>query len=168
MKNSIICWIQVHIYQKIEYLMMIYQRLWILMMNGYIRRTGIKNRCISIGENTSDLAYEAGLKAIKNAGFTADDIDLIIVSTITPDMQMPSVSCMVQKKLGAVNASAFDVSAACSGFIYAVDIADSMIRSRRLITMLVIGAEVLSKYVDWSDRTLLYCLVMVQGLLFQS
>lgn len=116
-------------------------------------RTGIKNRCISIEENTSDLAYEAGLKAIKNAGMIAEDIDLIIVSTITPDMQMPSVSCMVQKKLGAVNASAFDVSAACSGFIYAVDIADSMIRCGRHNNVLVIGAEVLSKSVNWSDRS---------------
>lgn len=116
-------------------------------------RTGIKNRCISTEENTSDLAYEAGLKAIKNAGMTAEDIDLIIVSTITPDMQMPSTACMVQKKLGALNASAFDVSAACSGFIYAIDIADSMIRSGRHDNVLVIGAEVLSKSVDWSDRS---------------
>lgn len=116
-------------------------------------RTGIKNRHISTGENTSDIACKAGEIAIQDAGFKPDDIDLIIVSTITPDRQMPSVACMVQKKLGAINAAAFDLSAACSGFIYALDVADSMIKSGRFKRILVIGAEILSKSVDWNDRT---------------
>lgn len=120
--------------------------------NWIYSRTGIKNRHISMGENTSELAYNAALRALESSKVDKDEIDMIIVSTITPDKQMPSVACIVQAKLGAVNASAFDVSAACSGFIYGIDIADSMIKSGRVKNVLVIGSEVLSKSVDWADR----------------
>ncbi|HZJ13909.1 MAG TPA: beta-ketoacyl-ACP synthase III [Chthoniobacteraceae bacterium] len=116
-------------------------------------RTGIKERRIAAaGECTSDLATKAALAAMENAGITADQIDLILVATITPDMFFPSTSCFVQHKLGAKRAACFDVSAACAGFLYALEIAQQFITSHTYDTILVIGAEKLSSIVDWTDR----------------
>jgi 3-oxoacyl-[acyl-carrier-protein] synthase-3 len=116
-------------------------------------RTGIKQRRIAAADEfTSDLASKAALRAMKNAGVVADQIDLIIVATITPDMPFPSTACLVQKKIGAKRAAAFDLEAACSGFIYALEIAQQFIMSRTYDTVLVIGAEKLSSITDWQDR----------------
>jgi len=115
-------------------------------------RTGIKERRISTGENTSELATKAALKALENSNITPEDLDLIILATITPDAFMPSTACLVQANIGAVNALCFDISAACSGFIYGLDIATAMLKSGKRKTALVIGAETLSKIVDWKDR----------------
>ena len=116
-------------------------------------RTGIKERRIAAkNEFTSDLAAQAALRAMQRAGVTADQIDLIIVATITPDMPFPSTACLVQRKIGAHRAAAFDLEAACSGFIYGLEIAQQFIMSRTYDTVLVIGAEKLSSIVDWKDR----------------
>ena len=116
-------------------------------------RTGIKERRIAAeGENTSDLAAKAAQAAMDNAGITADEIDLILVATVTPDMFFPSTACFVQSKIGAKNAACFDVSAACAGFLYALEIAQQFITSHTYDTILVIGAEKLSSIVDWTDR----------------
>jgi len=116
-------------------------------------RTGIKERRLAAkDEFTSDLAAHAAQRAMQMAGVTADQIDLIIVATITPDMPFPSTACLVQKKIGARRAAAFDIEAACSGFIYALEIAQQFIMSRTYDTVLVIGAEKLSSIVDWQDR----------------
>jgi len=116
-------------------------------------RTGIKERRIcAANEFTSDLATHAALRAMEKAQVTADQIDLIIVATITPDMPFPSTACLVQHKIGARRAAAFDLEAACSGFIYALEIAQQFIMSRTYDTILVIGAEKLSSIVDWEDR----------------
>lgn len=115
-------------------------------------RTGIRERRISEGEDTSDMASKAALKAIKNAGIKAEDIDLIIVATATPDSFIPSTACIVQSNIKAVNATCFDISAACSGFIYGLDIATQFIRTGSSNTVLVIGAETLSKILNWEDR----------------
>jgi len=116
-------------------------------------RTGIRERRIcATDEFTSDLAANAARKAMEKAGVTADQIDLIIVATITPDMPFPSTACLVQHKIGAKRAAAFDLEAACSGFIYALEIAQQFIMSRTYDTVLVIGAEKLSSIVDWKDR----------------
>jgi 3-oxoacyl-[acyl-carrier-protein] synthase III len=116
-------------------------------------RTGIKERHLAAkDEYTSDLATKAALVAMQRAGVTADQIDLIIVATITPDMPFPSTACLVQQKIGAFRAAAFDLEAACSGFIYALEIAQQFIMSRTYDTVLVIGAEKLSSIVDWQDR----------------
>src|SRR3954463_7014339 len=116
-------------------------------------RTGIKERRIAAKEEfTSDLATRAAMRAIQKAGISPTDIDLIIVATITPDMPFPSTACLVQQKIGARRAAAFDLEAACSGFIYALEIAQQFIMSRTYDTVLVIGAEKLSSIVDWEDR----------------
>jgi 3-oxoacyl-[acyl-carrier-protein] synthase III len=116
-------------------------------------RTGIKERRLAAkDEYTSDLAAAAATRAMKQAGVTADQIDLIIVATITPDMPFPCTACLVQRKLGAHRAAAFDLEAACSGFIYALEIAQQFIMSRTYDAVLVIGAEKLSTIVDWKDR----------------
>ena len=116
-------------------------------------RTGIKERRIAAkDEFTSDLAAQAALRAMQRAGVTAEQIDLIIVATITPDMPFPSTACLVQRKIGAHRAAAFDLEAACSGFIYGLEIAQQFIMSRTYDTVLVIGAEKLSSIVDWKDR----------------
>ena len=116
-------------------------------------RTGIKERHIAAeNESTSDLAAGAARAAMENAGITPDEIDLIIVATVTPDMFFPSTACFVQSKIGAKNAACFDVSAACSGFLYALEIAQQFITSHTYDTILVIGAEKLSSIVDWTDR----------------
>src|SRR6266404_9640995 len=116
-------------------------------------RTGIKERRLAAKtEFTSDLATQAAQRAMHKAGITASQIDLIIVATITPDMPFPSTACLVQQKIGAHRAAAFDLEAACSGFIYALEIAQQFIMSRTYDTVLVIGAEKLSAIVDWEDR----------------
>jgi 3-oxoacyl-[acyl-carrier-protein] synthase-3 len=116
-------------------------------------RTGIKARRVAgADEFTSDLAAHAATRAMKKAGVKADQIDLIIVATITPDMPFPSTACLVQQKIGAHRAAAFDIEAACSGFIYALEIGQQFIMSRTYNTVLVIGAEKLSSIVDWTDR----------------
>lgn len=116
-------------------------------------RTGIKERRIAAkDEFTSDMATKAAGRAMERAGVTAEQIDLIIVATITPDMPFPSTACLVQRKLGAKRAAAFDLEAACSGFIYGLEIAQQFIMSQTYDTVLVIGAEKLSSIVDWQDR----------------
>lgn len=116
-------------------------------------RTGIERRHIlEEGKATSDLAAGAGLKAIDDAGLTPEDIDLIIIATITPDTSFPSTGCRVQTKIGADNAAAMDISAACSGFIYGLSLANAMIASGQAQYVLVAGAEVLSRITDWEDR----------------
>src|SRR5882762_5654948 len=118
-----------------------------------ISRTGIKERRIAADDEfTSDMAAHAAMRAMQNGGITADQIDLIIVATITPDMPFPATACLVQHKLGARRAAAFDMEAACSGFIYALEIGQQFIMSRTYNTVLVIGAEKLSSIVDWKDR----------------
>src|SRR5215475_14501360 len=116
-------------------------------------RTGIKERHIAAkDEFTSDLGTHAALRAMQRAGVKAEQIDLIVVATITPDMPFPSTAALVQRKLGAYRAAAFDLEAACSGFIYALEVAQQFIMSRTYDTVLVIGAEKLSSIVDWKDR----------------
>jgi 3-oxoacyl-[acyl-carrier-protein] synthase-3 len=116
-------------------------------------RTGIGERRIAADDEcTSDMAAKAAQSALENAGITADEIDLIIVATVTPDMFFPATACFVQAKIGAKRAACFDVSAACSGFLYAVEIAQQFITSHTYNTILVIGAEKLSCIVDWTDR----------------
>ena len=116
-------------------------------------RTGIKERHIAAkDEFTSDLGAKAAQLAMSRAGVTAEQLDLIIVATITPDMPFPSTACLIQRKLGAHKAAAFDLEAACSGFIYGLEIAQQFIMSRTYDTVLVIGAEKLSSIVDWQDR----------------
>jgi 3-oxoacyl-[acyl-carrier-protein] synthase-3 len=118
-----------------------------------ITRTGIKQRRLAAkDEFTSDMAAHAAQRAMKKAGVTADQIDLIIVATITPDMPFPATACIVQQKIGARRAAAFDLEAACSGFIYGLEVGQQFIMSRTYDTVLVIGAEKLSSIVDWKDR----------------
>jgi 3-oxoacyl-[acyl-carrier-protein] synthase-3 len=116
-------------------------------------RTGIKERRMAAKEEfTSDMAAKAAQRAMKMAGVTASQIDLIIVATITPDMPFPATACFVQQKIGAKCAAAFDLEAACSGFIYGLEIGQQFIMSRTYDTVLVIGAEKLSAITDWKDR----------------
>jgi len=118
-----------------------------------VTRTGISERHIAADdENTSDLAVNAARNALEAAGWNAEDLELIVVGTITGDYPWPATSCIVQHKLGASNAAAYDVSAACSGFIYALSNAVAQIESGKVKKALVIGAEVLSRAVDWEDR----------------
>lgn len=116
-------------------------------------RTGIKTRRISgPGEETSRLATRAAQQALDMAGLTAGDIDVILLGTVSSEMSMPSCACLVQKELGAVNAFAFDLNAACSGFLYAIDMADAYLRRDPALKIMVIGAETLSSRVNWQDR----------------
>ncbi|MEW6052979.1 MAG: beta-ketoacyl-ACP synthase III [Nitrospirota bacterium] len=116
-------------------------------------RTGIRERRIADeGQAASDLAFGASKVAIERAGLTPDDIDLIVVATISGDMAFPSTACFLQHKLSAARAAGFDVNAACSGFVYALHIADSFIRTGVHNYILVVGTEVLSKITDWEDR----------------
>lgn len=116
-------------------------------------RTGIKRRHLAADdETTSDLAVNAARAAIDAAGIAASDIDLIVVGTATPDKVFPATACIVQRKLGIAGCGAFDVQAACSGFVYGLDIADRHIRSGGGDTVLVIGAETLSRITNWEDR----------------
>ncbi|MBL7555408.1 MAG: ketoacyl-ACP synthase III [Bdellovibrionaceae bacterium] len=118
-----------------------------------IERTGIKHRHIAAdGVGTSDLAYEATLKALKMSGLSAHDLDMIIVCTVSPDQVMPSTACVLQSKLGCRNIMAFDLSAACSGFIYGLSVADQFIRTGVYKNILVVGGEVLHPFVNYEDR----------------
>ncbi|HEX6594519.1 MAG TPA: beta-ketoacyl-ACP synthase III [Bacillota bacterium] len=116
-------------------------------------RTGIEERRIADDMDTSDLAFEAAKNALEDANFKAEDIDLILVSTVTPDTPFPSVSCMIQERLGAKNAAAMDVSAACAGFMYGMVTAKQFIETKSYQHILVVGVEKLSKITDWSDRS---------------
>ncbi len=113
---------------------------------------GIKERRISTGETTSDLAYKAGLEAIENAGLQPDDIDLIILATATADRLAPSCACFVQEKLQATNAVAFDISAVCSGALFATSTGVQFIKSGMYKNVLIIGADTFSNITDWSRR----------------
>ncbi|PYI54236.1 beta-ketoacyl-ACP synthase III [Paenibacillus flagellatus] len=118
-----------------------------------VSRTGIRERRIASKEQaSSDLAYEAALEALGNAGVAPEDVELIVVATITPDMSFPSTACILQDRLGAKKAAAFDLSAACSGFIYGLANASALIASGMYKNALVIGAECLSKITDYTDR----------------
>lgn len=117
-------------------------------------RTGIRERRIAAdGENTSDLAVEAAKAALNSAGLKPTDLDLILVATMTPDMPCPATACIVQSKLGAPQAAATDVAAACSGFLYGLVMGQQFVASGMYKHVLVIGAEILSRVVDWTDRS---------------
>lgn len=118
-----------------------------------IQRTGIKQRYIAEQETTSSLATEAARNAINHAKLSNDDIDLIIVATVTGDYTFPSTASIVQRELNIKHGVAFDISAACSGFVYAIDIADAYIKNGKSKCALVIGAETFSKILDWTDRS---------------
>ncbi len=119
-----------------------------------VERTGIRERRIAApSEATSDLAAVAARRALESAGVRPSEVDVILVATATPDMLFPATACLVQARLGATRAFAFDVSAACTGFLYGLSVADQYIRSGATRTVLVIGAEVLSRVIDWTDRT---------------
>lgn len=120
-----------------------------------LSRTGIRERRVADpGETTADLATAAARDALANAQLTAGDIDLLILATVTPDLDMPATACLVQQKLGIPSGAAcFDVNAACTGFLYALDVAWAMLSSGRYRNALVIGAERLSSVLDWEDRT---------------
>lgn len=125
-------------------------------------RTGIKERHIAADDqSTSDLALIASERAIKSANLSSDDIDCILVATITPDMNFPSTACILQEKLQAPNCMAMDLSAACAGFIYALHIANSMIATEQAKNILVVGAEVLSTITDYTDRNT--CVLLGDG-----
>lgn len=126
-----------------------------------VKRTGIRERRIAQNTATWELALEAGRRALEDAALDASELDLIIVGTATPDFFTPSVSCMVQGKLGASKAMAFDLSAACSGFVYSVDVADSFIRAGKAKNVLVICAETLSRIIDYTDRST--CVIFGDG-----
>ena len=118
-----------------------------------VERTGIRERRIADKETaSSDMAFEAAKKALKAASLRPSQLDLIVVATITPDMMFPATACILQAKLGARKAIAFDISAACSGFIFALAAADNFIKSGLYKNALVVGAETLSKITDWTDR----------------
>jgi len=125
-------------------------------------RTGIKERRVAReGETMSQFAVQAGSRALEMAGIAPAEIDLVICATVTPDMPIPSTACLIQHRLGASRAAAFDLSAGCSGFIYALSVAHQFIRTRMYRNVLVIGAELLTKYLDWSDRTT--CILFADG-----
>lgn len=128
-----------------------------------IQRTGIEQRHIAApDEATSDLGYNAAVRALDSAGVSADELDLIVVATVTPDMSFPSTSCIIQQKLKAVNAACFDLSAACTGFIYALTAAkDMMTGNDRINTAIVIAAETLSRITDYEDRSM--CVLFGDG-----
>lgn len=128
-----------------------------------VQRTGIKNRYISEEENTSDLGVKAAEAAIKNSGIDKSEVDLLIVATFTPDKASPSTACLIQEKLGMneQQVMAFDVNAACSGFLYALQIGHAMLSSGQATCALLIGAEVISKQLDWEDRST--CIIFGDG-----
>ena len=119
-----------------------------------VQRTGIsQRRFVEEGQNCSDLSTEAAQRALEAAGIGPEDLDLIVVGTLTADYLMPSCACLVQKNLGAVNAGAFDVQAACTGFLTAMHTGEAFVRAGRMKNVLAIGAETLSRYLDMNDRT---------------
>ena len=116
-------------------------------------RTGIRQRHIALpGQTTGDLAFEASKRALEAAGVAASEIDLLVVGTTTPDVIFPSTACLLQNRLGANGCPAFDVNAACTGFVYALGVANNFIRAGAAKTALVVGAETLSRMIDWTDR----------------
>lgn len=118
-----------------------------------VTRTGIRERRIAAeSQATSDLGTAAARRALEDAGISADEIDLILVATVTPDMSFPSTACLIQNNLKAVNAAAFDLEAACSGFLYALSVAGQFIATGFYKNVLVIGAECLSRFTNWKDR----------------
>jgi 3-oxoacyl-[acyl-carrier-protein] synthase-3 len=119
-----------------------------------VTRTGIRERRIAPPEiATSDLAAQAALQALRDAGKRAEEVDLIVVATATPDMPWPSTACLVQAKIGAVRAAAFDLNAVCSGFVYALWMAAQAVQTGAYRCVLVIGADILSRQVNWEDRS---------------
>lgn len=125
-------------------------------------RTGISERHIAAdGETTCDMAEKAAIEAIKAANIKPDDIDLIIVATTTPDVIFPSTACLLQKKLNIHGCPAFDVQAVCTGFIYALSIADKFIKTGSATTVLIVGSETLSRIIDWTDRST--CVLFADG-----
>lgn len=116
-------------------------------------RTGIKERRIAKEENVVDMALRASLMALESAGMEADAIEVVIVGTLTPEKRFPSTACLLQAELGMRGGYAFDVSAACSGFLYALEVADGLLKSGKAERILVVGTERLSEIVDWSDRS---------------
>ncbi|MFB3089221.1 MAG: beta-ketoacyl-ACP synthase III [Acidiferrobacterales bacterium] len=119
-----------------------------------VTRTGVRERRIAAeGENTVDLAEAAALPAIEAAGIERDDIDLIVLATTTPDQVFPSTACILQRRLGIHGCPAFDIQAVCTGFVYALDVADKFVRTGSAKCALVVGAETFSRIIDWSDRT---------------
>jgi 3-oxoacyl-[acyl-carrier-protein] synthase-3 len=122
--------------------------------DAWIReRTGIHQRHIAApGETTCDLAFHAAQRALDMAGLTADKLDLIIVATTTPDRVFPSTACLLQARLGVAGCAAFDLQAVCTGFVYALGVADQFIRTGSARHVLVVGAETLSRIIDWTDR----------------
>lgn len=126
-------------------------------------RTGIRSRHISEDENTSDLGYQAACKAINDANIQKEEIDIIICATFTPDFTTPSTACLIQAKLGLNEAAvmAFDINAACSGFLYALRCGDAYIQSGMAKHVLIVGSEVISKQLDWQDRDT--CVIFADG-----
>ena len=125
-------------------------------------RTGIRERRVAAdGDSLSQYCVNAGRKALEAAGVAAEDVDLIILATVTPDMPIPATACTVQHELGCKKAAAFDLSAGCSGFLYAQQVAKQFLVSGRHEHVLVIGAELLTKYLDWTDRTT--CVIFADG-----
>lgn len=125
-------------------------------------RTGIKQRrIVKKDEVTSDLCLRASRRALRSAGIKPSDIDMIIVTTMTGDMPMPSTASILQGKLGAKNAAAFDINAACSGFLYGLSVADSFVRSKTSKKLLLVSAEINSRFLDWEDRST--CVIFADG-----
>lgn len=116
-------------------------------------RTGIESRHIAVDETTTSMAVEAARNAIENAGIKVEEIDLIIVGTVSGDMCFPSTACQIQSALQATNATAFDINAACAGFLFGLMIADAYMKAGMARTALIVGAETLSKMMDWNDRS---------------
>lgn len=127
-----------------------------------ITRTGIRERRMAArSQATSDLGYEAAVQALESAGMKARDLDLILVATCTPDALMPSTACYLQSRLGARKAAAMDLNAACTGFVYGITVADSMIRAGAAKNCLLVGAEILTRFINWNDRGT--CILFADG-----
>lgn len=125
-------------------------------------RTGIRQRPIAAeDECNSTFAIRAGREALERADISPEDVDFLILATISPDMPLPATACFVQAELGAINAAAFDIAAACTGFIYALSIAEKFIKDGTAQNVLIIGSEVLSKWIDWTDRST--CVLFADG-----
>ncbi|MEE8219321.1 MAG: beta-ketoacyl-ACP synthase III [bacterium] len=118
-----------------------------------LSRTGIRERCLADkDEAASDMAYQASLVALDDAKVPPGEVDLLVVATVTPDTPFPSTACHLQRHLGASRAAAFDIGAACTGFVYGLSVAEQYLRTGRYRTILVVGVEVLSRIIDWTDR----------------
>jgi 3-oxoacyl-[acyl-carrier-protein] synthase-3 len=127
-----------------------------------VTRTGIRERRVASEEETlSTFAIEAARNALEAAGVAPEDVGLIVLATVTPDMPIPATACIIQQELGCVNATAFDMQAGCSGFIYAQSVAKQFVLTGRCPNALVIGAELLTKFIDWTDRTT--CVLFADG-----